>query len=436
MSTGNAWERELAYYRRECNDLGARLLRLQEEQSQAFREARRSRTVVKLLRELYRLGDLVRPLHDVGGLMLETVVDNALCDCAALLREEPIGSGGFLVVHAIGVPDAAVESVVAVSDPPDFAYTSSRSVAANDTIIAILGVPYVLWAYDRASGYALVIGNRSETNVHRPFEMGDQELIESALSVFLDVHYRKHAEMQLRQAKQSAEALITKHQQAIGTIAEKLQPHLRSLLALPRILDAVGQMGPTVSSRTEIRRTLEIISAAVQSVYDDAVKAVESDATEDLLDIEWTSVNDLVQSLMRSIYPLSIRLGVDLGFREPKRRVAICIDRRRIQDALERLLRSSLHLTSSGGLVRLTASRRSDGVVELVITVGERSGPGERVGTTTNSADIDLLKIRRLLQAHGGSLRLDMQRADFTRATLVFPACITRDDELVERASE
>ena len=50
-------ERELAYYRRECNDLGARLLRLQEEQSQAFREARRSRTVAKLIREIHRLAD-------------------------------------------------------------------------------------------------------------------------------------------------------------------------------------------------------------------------------------------------------------------------------------------------------------------------------------------------------------------------------------------
>ena len=44
-------ERELGYYRRECNDLGARLLRLQEEQSQAFREARRSRTVVNESRD-------------------------------------------------------------------------------------------------------------------------------------------------------------------------------------------------------------------------------------------------------------------------------------------------------------------------------------------------------------------------------------------------
>src|SRR5436309_12063831 len=50
-------ERELNYYRREYNDLGARVLRLQEEQSKAFREARRSRTVAKLIREAYRLVD-------------------------------------------------------------------------------------------------------------------------------------------------------------------------------------------------------------------------------------------------------------------------------------------------------------------------------------------------------------------------------------------
>ena len=90
--SGSSLERELNYYRRECNDLGARLLRLQEEQSQAFREARRSRTLVKLLREAYRLGDVGTSAADVGGPMLELVVDNALCDRAAFLREEPNGS--------------------------------------------------------------------------------------------------------------------------------------------------------------------------------------------------------------------------------------------------------------------------------------------------------------------------------------------------------
>ena len=60
-------ERELAYYRRECNDLGARLLRLQEEQSQAFREARRSRTVrlpSGSLRFSHQLKLIIRPWNE------------------------------------------------------------------------------------------------------------------------------------------------------------------------------------------------------------------------------------------------------------------------------------------------------------------------------------------------------------------------------------
>ena len=93
MGIGSPHERELQYYRRECNDLGARLLRLQEEQSQAFLEARRSRTVVRLVREAYRLAEPSQTAHDVGGTLLQVVVENALCDRAALLREEPSGSG-------------------------------------------------------------------------------------------------------------------------------------------------------------------------------------------------------------------------------------------------------------------------------------------------------------------------------------------------------
>ncbi len=86
-------ERELAYYQRECNDLGARLLRLQEEQSQAFREARRSRTLAKLIREAHRLADTVISPEDLGDRILEIVVDNAMCDRAALLVEETPEAG-------------------------------------------------------------------------------------------------------------------------------------------------------------------------------------------------------------------------------------------------------------------------------------------------------------------------------------------------------
>ena len=44
-------QRELDYYREEYNAIGARLLRLQDEQSRTAREARRSRTLAKLIRD-------------------------------------------------------------------------------------------------------------------------------------------------------------------------------------------------------------------------------------------------------------------------------------------------------------------------------------------------------------------------------------------------
>ena len=102
-------ERELAYYRRECNDLGARLLRLQEEQSQTFREARRSRTVAKLIREAYRLADGDWTPNEIGVPMLEIIIENALCDGAALLREDE-GGECFRVIHAIGAGADATEA--------------------------------------------------------------------------------------------------------------------------------------------------------------------------------------------------------------------------------------------------------------------------------------------------------------------------------------
>jgi len=443
MSIGNPLERELAYYRRECNELGARLLRLQEEQSLAFREARRSRTVVKLLRELYRLGDTVRPMHDLGGLMLETVVDNALCDRAALLREEPIGSGNFLVTHAIGTQDSALETVIAVPAPPAFLYTSSRSDCGTpaEHIVEALGVPYVLWAYDRTSGYTLVLGNRQESNVRRPFEMGDREFIESALSVFLDVHYRKQAEMQLRQAKQAAEAMSLEHARFIAAVAERLQAPLRSLSALA---GGLAPEDPRAADPARLRDMLDESVASLGHLLDDAVRAAKADTDDALLEVEWVPLEDLARSALRSVYPASVKFGVDLGSRLPKRRVAVCVDRRRMQGALEQLLRGTLRSTSPGRLVRLAATRCSDGAVEIVVKGGERGGlladaaplNGHSHDDATTVVGVDFSGLRRVVEAHGGAMRAEGRSGEAIHTIIVLPAHITRDDELSERQGE
>ena len=237
-----ALERELAYYRRECNELGARLLRAQEDQAQAFREARRSRTVARLIREVHRLSDRCAVPGEVGAPMLEIVLDGALCDRAALLYEVEPGSGRFETTHALGLTEAGLPrgpgAIVEVPRPPAFLFTTSRSEPdpAAEAITAAIGVPYVLWSYDLTAGHALVLGNRTEGNFSRPFEPGDREVVEGALSVYLDVLGRKRAEVELRGAKLAAEEASATKARFLATLTHELRTPLNIITGFAELL--------------------------------------------------------------------------------------------------------------------------------------------------------------------------------------------------------
>ena len=89
-------ERELQYYKAEYNDIGARLLRLQEEQGRVAREARRSKIVARLVRAAYQLVNRDIPAEAIGDHLLAAVIDASFCDRAALLTEDPARPGHFL----------------------------------------------------------------------------------------------------------------------------------------------------------------------------------------------------------------------------------------------------------------------------------------------------------------------------------------------------
>ncbi|MEK0081884.1 HWE histidine kinase domain-containing protein [Benzoatithermus flavus] len=279
-------ERELAYYRRECNDLGARLLRLQEEQSSAFREARRSRTVAKLIREAHRLADTGVPSDELAGPVLEIIVDNTMCDRAALLSESPVGSGRFTVLRAIGLGEQPL-AVSVVPDPPSFFFTTAQTPLESPAyeLTGILQLPYVLWAYDRSTGYALIIGNRLEANVSRPFEPGDQELIEGGLSVYLDVLARRRAE----------EAQIL--------LMDELNHRVKNILATIEAM--VGCSAAEAGSPEELAEALAGRIAAMARTHDL------------LTDARWRSADlgDLVEEEMRP-YAVADRVRI-AGERQP-----------------------------------------------------------------------------------------------------------------------
>lgn len=186
-------ERELAYYRGQVNSLGAQIIRMREEQHQTFLDAQRSRVVVNMVRELYRIHD--RPdvtVASLTGRVLEIVAASAMCTCAALFREGERGDDTFALIDAVGLPQAGRPGTLRLHRPPPFLFTTAKALPepSAQAIAKFLDAPYILWSYDSGSGFALALANRSETNASRPFELADQELIETALTVYLDAKLR------------------------------------------------------------------------------------------------------------------------------------------------------------------------------------------------------------------------------------------------------
>lgn len=186
--------RELAYYQRECNELGARLSRASEEQAATFRESHRRRTVIRLMREIYRLWDRNTGSNSFNLETLAIICENALFDRAILLRISDASSGTFTMLAATGFSSTRPPETLDLPRPPAFYYTTGSTDRAETvalTLRACIGVPYLMWAFDKPSGYAMLVGNRYEVNTSRPFDEGDREIIESALTVYLDALVRK-----------------------------------------------------------------------------------------------------------------------------------------------------------------------------------------------------------------------------------------------------
>jgi signal transduction histidine kinase len=437
-------ERELAYYRRECNDLGARLLRLQEEQSQAFRESRRSRTVAKLIREAHRLADLCAMPEEIGSSMLEVIVENTLCDRAAFVRREAAQGNAdlFRVTHAIGFGADPPAEFVTVPSAPAFFLTTARTVIETPAyeLTGILRMPYVLWAYDRASGHALILGNQSESNVSRPFEAGDQELVEGALSVYIDVLLRKQAEMELRVAKATAEKASAQQARFIATLSHELRTPLNAIIGFSDMMlpgssyrlaeHQMAEYGQQINDSG--RLLLELINHILDYSSGPTV------ATQLLL--VWARAETLLSASARELAALAMQNDVKLEVERAEPGLEVHVDQLRFRQVLNNLISNAVKFTGAGGTVTASALLRPDGTAELAVRdtgVGMRPEDIPRAlepfqqldsghARTFPGTGLGLPIVKGLVEAHGGTLRIVSAPGEGTTVTVLLPAASAR----------
>jgi signal transduction histidine kinase len=428
-------ERELAYYRRECNDLGARLLRLQEEQSQAFREARRSRTVAKLIREAYRLADLHMTAGEIGAALLEVVVENVLCDGAALLQRDATDEGCFRVVHAIG---QVATPTLRLPMPPGFFFTTARSVLEPQAyaLTSILGLPYILWAYDRSTGHALILGNRSESNVSRPYEPGDQELIEGALSVYIDVLLRKQAETELRVAKAAAERASEARSRFLATLTHELRTPLTAVIGFSEMLLPGSRHNASQASTERYAAHIHDAGRHLLALIDGILDYSSLEQALPRLSPLWLPAAQLLEetsSLVSGVAQMR-EVTVEIG-PAAETPLAVFVDPLRFRQVLQNLLGNAVKFAPPGSAVEVSVCRGGDGGAVFSVRdhgcgmlpedIPRALEPFQQIdgGVARRSGGIGLgLPIAKgLAEAHGGRLILDSAPDQGTTARVTLP---------------
>lgn len=427
-------EREREYYKREYDQLGARLLRLQEEHGQVAREARRSRIVARLVRAAYQLIDADVDSDTVGPRLLSVIADTAMCDGAALLRLDPAAPGVFALHAALGPTSG---TALRLADPPEFLFTARGLAAppAAGAIVALLDMPYVLWGFDAQEGHALVLGNRSQSNVHRPFEADDRELVGVALAVYKDVLTRKRIERDLRDAKQAAETANAMRARFLETVSQEFRSPLEAVIGFSELLGQTGRTGPNERQRIDYAGQIFDSGQRLLALVRDILQFSRFDSAVPELQLDWVPLDKLLHNAAEAVAGRLAGRGLRLSLALPETRWLIRVDYEGFRQILGHLIGNAIKFSADGGEIELAAGIDDDGTTTIRVRdtgIGIPQGDVGRVfepfvqlhsgaGRRAAGAGLGLPIARQLVEAHRGTIALSSVEGRGTTVTITLP---------------
>jgi signal transduction histidine kinase len=428
------YERELAFYRNEVDQLGARMLRMQEEQSRAAREARRSKIVARLVRDAYQIVHQDIDASQVGGLILALVADTAFCDRAMFLRRDAANPSRFNVEHSCANATAAAIELPA---PPEFLFTATGHAAepAAEILTQLIGLPFILWAYEAETGRALLVGKQIESNIHRPYDGRDREIVDVTLTVYSDVLLRKIAESELRLAKQAAEDASDARSRFLANLSHELRSPLNIIIGFSSLLLDRGPAAPNPEQREEFSRQIQSAGRSLLSLANDILDFSSLGYAKLHLRRDWVPAGQLLQGVLRA-------LAADITARDIQIKMApipadlhVYIDYDRFRQILVNLIGNAVKFTGRGGEIEVGATILPAAGLDIRIRdngIGIRPGDLARVmepfvqiehgaKTIPRGAGLGLPIAKQLLEAHDGDMRIESIYGDGTTVTLHLP---------------
>lgn len=172
-----------------------------------------------------------------------------------------------------------------------------------------------------------------------------------------------------------------------------------------------------------IQEQIARVTAIVQSLLDETRRPA--------LALDRLHAAELLQGLADLVRPLLVGRGIELDLELAPGLPRVCADRAQLEQALLNLVTNAVDAMPQGGRLSL-AARREDGQVALVVS---DTGAGiaaadlprvfEPLYTTKppgKGTGLGLPILREIVEAHGGTVRLESQAGEGTRAVVRLPA--------------
>ncbi len=215
--TKESIQAERDFYRHQCDDMGQQILRLQQELTQVYSDAKRSHTTTSLILKTYELIDHDVSVEDIGKRFLQVILSTMWADRAMILRYDK-EAGAFTSQCSLGLQHNSSPIPWINDTTPEFLFVNSNTETTPVTgfFCSAIESKYILWYFNRYEGVALLIGNDIEDRKFRlPFQEKDRDIVESSLNVFIDIVRRKEAEMALLKSEGKYRRLVQSSPEAI-----------------------------------------------------------------------------------------------------------------------------------------------------------------------------------------------------------------------------
>jgi two-component system, NtrC family, sensor histidine kinase HydH len=149
------------------------------------------------------------------------------------------------------------------------------------------------------------------------------------------------------------------------------------------------------------------------------------------LDLQECSLNDEVDAFLAFLTRQAEEQGVELRPHLDANLSPVRIDRALIRQVLSNLARNALQAMSEGGTLEFLTMARDNGIALQVIDTGE--GMDEKTvskmfqaffSTRSGGSGLGLPTVRRIIEAHGGTIACESEPGRGTRFTILLPTTV------------